>query len=644
MNFNMNSSFIRHNYNQSSSLLKRGSPTSQASDSDESLFNQSSIPLNLHSHPFNFDTRFPSMIHGLSNPQMSPEICPIHSGEIRHVCLTHKEKICGDCMALGCHSFPDHEIKRLEFLKESIDPKIKVCEDQLSKVDKFSQNIETLCEEKRKKTLALVQTRFAELRSTITSKEVQILYDVNSFYHKEIRKLQHDTGKNSIARQIITQQISEYNQITHIDKPFELMEKDLPSIFEIIQTAVQPEILDKIEKKVNEKLQEIEQNIDLTLSAQISTLEKISIITENLTLMCEETDLKLKEKLSSSEELANYRLETSPDLTLQRGISESDPISKTNLIKIEYPFQGDLYRSLDAFENIEENIFSLEFTILKDTEKMSREDISALCYIRSKLVNIQDVKMVLDYQISDEALLEMLSCLFWKQTSLKSFDIKATKKGKFKKSILYLSESLLPLNRHLSKFDIRFSYSFISRKAFDSLSQRLSGIAENLTRLEFYLGIGPVDARSLQNLFISLPNLESLQYFLCSKTANDADLNQFFLNTLPSLKKLKSFLLFIVFPVTDSSAIKLLQSFPEEWFLRLNSFQVGFQSSNITDESFKKFLDQTLPKFKNLRRFDIWTNETQVTPEMENRILKLRESFEESQTYPESDSDSDSLN
>jgi len=335
-----------------------------------------------------------------------------------------------------------------------------------------------------------------------------------------------------------------------------------------------------------------------------------------------ETDLKLDENLYSREELEKY----------QENFQSSEPIENTEKditfdsdaseLVILYPFKAKSHENLDAVKYTD-SCSTLKLKVRDDFEKMSPEDIGALCYIRRKFPAIERIEIrIEDSKISDENLLDLLSCIFWKNDSLRNINFSYVKEGLFEKSILFFANSVLPSAKHLSEITIAFTNCEVTKKAWDSLSHSVTQLAENFTSFHFVVNCKDADASSFQTLFSRMPNLEFFAYQVNGKAFDDQALEEFISRTLPSLKNLTNFQLFIDdSTVTDSSVRKLFASFPEDWFLQLWQFRVGLANTKITDESLEEFIDVNLAKFKTLNDFGVYSNK--LSSYMQNKLSKL---------------------
>jgi len=254
---------------------------------------------------------------------------------------------------------------------------------------------------------------------------------------------------------------------------------------------------------------------------------------------------------------------------------------------------------------------------------MSQEDISALCYIRSRLGDLKQIKIVSEeIKILDEALLTLFCCLFWKNDSLTQISLKSCAYGEFDESILYLAEKVLPTMSNLKDFYLHFEKGYVSSQVCESLSQILSQQVQNLSSL--HLVFQSNDESSLKKLFVSMPNLEFFEYQISCAGATVLD-KKFISDTLPSLKKLKSFQFFINSPeLSNYDLKKLLSSFPEEWFLTLNHFRLDLSNTQANDESLTRFVKITMKKFKALQTFAINTTASKVSLEMKKIISEWK--------------------
>jgi len=257
---------------------------------------------------------------------------------------------------------------------------------------------------------------------------------------------------------------------------------------------------------------------------------------------------------------------------------------------------------------------------------MSQEDISTLCFLRMKIPRIRAIKIKLgDSKLSDEALFDVFSCLFWKNNLLQSLSFISDARGPFEKSILYLAENILPTTLCLKHLEIGFANSKFSPRAINSLTQSVSKIARNLQTFEFASSFNNVDTSALQKLFVRMPKLRTFGFYSTLQDISDDIFNRFISKTLPSLKKLKYFELNMNFTsVTDLSIRKFFESLPENWFVTLCSFKMDLSVTRITNESLQEFVYQTLPKFQRLRTLELLTDYTQVTPDIKNKISRWK--------------------
>jgi len=201
------------------------------------------------------------------NTEPEPERCPIHSKKIKYICWTDQQKICNECVALGNHRDPSsHELKPVGLLKEMIDPKVHCLEELLPKIEAFWDKTKKLLEEQKTSTLSMVQSRFNDMRFILNAKEAEFRYEIDSFYHKEMKRLQSHIGEDSFARHFLTEKIVEYQGIMQSPKPFELLEENLSGAFSTIQKGLNLEKLDQM----GEILQQMKSSIDSRLGAQVT--------------------------------------------------------------------------------------------------------------------------------------------------------------------------------------------------------------------------------------------------------------------------------------------------------------------------------------------------------------------------------------
>jgi len=555
-----------------------------------------------------------------------PERCKVHNKKLQYVCWQDQEKICSKCVILGPHKeskCPD--IRSLDELNQAILPTKRQCEDLIPIIDTFWAKAEALCQEQKKDALNVIQKRFNELRFMLNAKEAEFVSEINSFIDREIQKHRWQVGDYSFVKLFLKERIDDYEAITQKAKPFELLEEELETTFKIIRETLNLNVISQME----EVMKQIKYNIDSKLSTQLNALEKIGMWTEDLNLMCQEIDLKLNEKLYSRQELQKYKERLYYDFELQDNNNKGDVVLDGDKLVISYPFEGEVSRSLNLKKHMKA-ISSLEFRIRRVSdsleygnedrlEKISQEDISNLCYIRSKLGELKQIQITSEkYKISDEALLNLFSCLFWKNDSLTGIYLTYKMEGVFDKSLSYLAQNVLTTAKNLNTFYLHFDNCQMSHRAFVSLSQSLSQRAQNLTSL--HLVFESEFSYPWKELFVSMPNLESFAFQISCKRREVLH-ERFISETLPSLKRLKSFQFFINDTTLDTHNLsELLSSFPEEWFLTLNQFRMNLSGTRANDESLEEFVEIALEKFKALKAFAIYADGSEVSSEMKEKI------------------------
>jgi len=556
----------------------------------------------------------------LQSQLLSQEMkCEKHLKKLKYVCWKDQEKICAHCAILDKYRDSNHhDIQPLSSLTTAIEPRLKCWEDLLLQVKRCQHDGEIKFEEQRRTTLKAIQSRFHELQFLLKAKETEFISDINSFYDKEIHELRSQIGGRSFLRRIIDQKIQEYQEITRSPEPFKLLEEDFSVIFMMIQDT----LYQKSDTKIESMLRRIKEDLESILSRQLFICEKM----KTGLLDPREKDLKLEDNLFFRPELEKYQNFLSPKSFIIKNDIEKIIAIQEKKACITYPFHEASLHHISLTENFE-GISSLEFKISHIIKKVSQEELAVIRYIRSKLVNIQDIEITLeDSKISDEALLDIFSGIFWKNSILSSINLKFKTETVFEKSIIFLAEYVLPLTRNLKRFSLYCGKCEITPRACDSLNESLKYPAENLTYFYLDLKSKNVEASSLQKLFITqMPNMEFFSYKITTQEFNDKVLEILARIALPSMRKIENFHLIVnQSSVTDLSVRKFFKALPQNYSSTLKNLRIGLENTQITDESLKEFVEVTLPNMKALRTFEIFTGNTQASSSMESRINKSR--------------------
>ena len=300
-------------------------------------------------------------------------------------------------------------------------------------------------------------------------------------------------------------------------------------------------------------------------------------------------------------------------------------------MEISYPFESQSQKNLEVIiKAAPEKFSSLKLKVKKNINKRIRqEDLSKLSFISSNLKNIQNLEIsIQDCQLSDDTLMDIFSCIFWKNDSLKRIYLEYFTEGEFSKSFFFFAERVLSSAQNLLELHINFPKCKVPSEIWSSLIPSISQLARNLTKLFVLLPSDNVEAEDLIKLFVKMPNLEEFRLHLPIQRFNDEVLNTFVLNTLPSLTKLVSFVLDIQnSSVTDSSVKNFFDSLPQEWLSQVEDFQVDLSRTRVTDDSLKLFENKIPQRMEKLIHFSIHLHHTQVSQQRQKALSTWAQAF-----------------
>jgi len=561
----------------------------------------------LDSFPPNYTLR------GLIEKSKEFELCKDHQKELQYMCIQDQLKICHECALFGGHR--DHEITHLSNFKSEKQKNIEKLENLVYKTGKYQKNMKKLYEDQRKKANDGIFSKFQQLQFMLNVKKIELLHKANSFYDKEIEKLQDQIGENSLTRCTMTEIISGSQQSDNLLEP---QKQDLQALFQTIQDAIRPDNFEKAEKLSKEMNLEIEK----LLETQLSALENLNVPASIGNTSIKEEEKKTEKSLIPNSEIENQFIGPNPDI-----------IVKGNQVVIKYPFMANISQDLDLLqlENPEnfDQISTLRLVISQSIEGNNHQDVALLNYIRSKFRKIQSISIIIECQISDWTLFNIFLGVFWKNECLERIYIDNNEYGLYEQSLVFLGQNVLSKATNLKNFTFLFAQSEATSIGYDSISQGMAKIAGNLTNFQFFISCQ--DSKSLQNLFVSMPNLDIFGYFGATQANNDEVLMKFASNTLPSLKSLTKFQFLIEnSSVTDTGIRKFLRSLPEEWFSNLTQFRMNVSGSGVSDTGLRDFVVDVLPRFRNLQIFDLFTEGSEVSIQMESRIIERKQECRES--------------
>ena len=119
------------------------------------------------------------------------KICPIHKNKQEYVCINCKTQICSRCALMGAHR--DHEIKRMEEVKQEVFMQATLLVDMLEIIDKTENELsgtimvkleETaeIYDKKRTEIEKLIKSEFMQMRSQIDQLEKSVLKDLEKHF------------------------------------------------------------------------------------------------------------------------------------------------------------------------------------------------------------------------------------------------------------------------------------------------------------------------------------------------------------------------------------------------------------------------------------------------------------------------------
>lgn len=118
-------------------------------------------------------------------------ICSIHKNKLEYVCINCKAQICSRCALMGSHR--DHEIKRVEEVKQEVYMQASLLVDMLEIIDKTEnelsgtimiklEEVAELYDTKRSEVEKNVRHEFSQMRSQLDLLEKNVLKDLEKHF------------------------------------------------------------------------------------------------------------------------------------------------------------------------------------------------------------------------------------------------------------------------------------------------------------------------------------------------------------------------------------------------------------------------------------------------------------------------------
>lgn len=201
--------------------------------------------------------------------RLDEKICQKHNKNLSFVCFTEKLKLCYDCMSEGNHK--KHKVKALDDLQLKTIPQKKELKGLLTYCESKQGKICQILEEGRTNSLECIRSNFEEIRSQLYRKELELAFEVNSFYDSRLKRINQNDETNLELGDSIQAKIKTLTAFSQEMDPFK-SEKCFNDTQKFIRECKSKLKICKINQEVKSVSEDIDENLKIfTAAARMQT-------------------------------------------------------------------------------------------------------------------------------------------------------------------------------------------------------------------------------------------------------------------------------------------------------------------------------------------------------------------------------------
>lgn len=547
-----------------------------------------------------FPTNF--ILNQLISTYVPHQICCLHDEPMRLVCMKDKCLVCDECAYEGVHK--GHEIKPIKKFKAEIDVKRNTLETSLEQLDAHSRQLVNLLEQGRSAMSALVEEKFNQIKLVIHQKELEFLYEINSFFDSEKEKTNGLYGANSDMRNFLTSRINKQKNFLSGKDFFEIINEDVPTIVNKCNQAMSKDCVSKL----SEDLDNITKTLNEALAAQPDPFNHwhfpIKDQLLNMAGACFSNNNIEDVSQNIETEDAGIEFETFLKIKINNNVLDVSVQNQKNRLFV---------KASDMKKISKVNIELQYYDIIKS-------ELQTFYWFFNKLGSLEGLKVKFSgSRVTDEDIFKTFP-IFSKLDSLKELEVNFEKSAVTDKSLTFFSEKILLNMKNLQGVNIKLYKTNITNHTLKALADTALPSLQALSHFRISLRSTKVSNEGLIDLFGALPyRLETLDINLMETDVSDASLCIFAQKTLLRMKKLENLeLLLWKTAVGNEGVIELFKSLPNVTILRLN-----LDSTGINDKSIEMFMNQTVQKMRNLKELKIDITNTQVSSHNSMQLKEL---------------------
>jgi len=546
----------------------------------------------------------------LEERKLSADVCKIHEKDLEYICVTDRVKVCSHCAICADHSDKTcHNVKPVIELKTLIGEKKNQLKVALENMDQHYKTMEEMLEKTKTESLKLVQKQFQELTFLVRAKEREFTVDLNNYFREKLTSLKVNMSKDSSFRKDVIDKIKNYEGImTHPD-PFALIDQDISNITAVANQSLLQETL----QSTTQDLDHLTIKLTESLSTQINLLEKLTIFGKHPDTIYAQI---IEETAGAQDQLVDADDQIFSSLGFKLCENETLEITSTSGIPegVSIPVKDWIDIKTMTFQLNTETKFSLD-----------KENLKALCFIRSKLTRLETVHILAkdQHQLPEDLFISLFSVFSWKPQHLKSIRLDLGNTNIGDQSLLFLSEKIFSKLSSPISLSIFLPQTNITDRGLNALAKVFVPFAGGLQRFEIGLSGTSITEESLLPLFVSMPSVETFSLLLESIKLSPECLEALNVNTLASLERLTSLKINLRKTcIGDNEVKRVLESIPN--VQGITELLVNVSGNNITDGAIQGFVDIRIPSMENLKKLDLFLSQTMISKEIKGEVESHR--------------------
>lgn len=497
-------------------------------------------------------------------------VCEEHDERIRLVCLDDQCLVCDDCANYGSHK--GHRIKPLKKVEVDAKEKIDRIEKALDKHDGYWKGLHKIFEDTRLNLQKMVKEEFQNLRWLLFMKELEISYEIESFFSSEITKTNDTVGSNSTLRRGVVDKKNTFKEWLANKKFLNIAEEDITPILESLN-------FESSQRKTQDLIKGFQETLESFNTALITRVQPFIVLLEFPT-----DDLRSMLDGIFSEE--NEEI-------LKRKLHHGDSSRRSSSLDQD---RRAIY--LDRVQMDDVRNFTAKCMNDQDKEAVNK-------VIQPFWQQVKDALSIkVDYssnQISDREFFDCCLVIAWSSMTLQKFDISLKDSSIKEYSIIPLVGEILPRMSSLKTMRIDLSKTRTTDRSLNAFPKKALASLQFLEDLELDLSKTAVTDITIIELSGYLQNIRNLTLDLDSTHIGNEGLNAIAHHALPSIRALDSLKLdFSSTQITDEAVIQLFNALKN-----IKRFTFNASWTKITNNCIDAFIMYALPHLKSFESLEL---------------------------------------